>query len=255
MISYYQLQTQRLLQNPAAPTTLYSAADIDSYINIARGQLASDGRCIRRIGTISTTIGNQGPYNFSGITLGDASVSGVLHVRSIYAQVGSGLSRLNGRPWPWFQLYHLNNINPQNAPIFPGGVWTQYGQGSSGQGAITNVGAGSLSSGSFYVDPPPDLVYTLQCDCVCYPAELTADSDPESIPYQWTDAVPFFAAYYALLSSQSQARLADAERYYNYYETFVDRARNSANPDTNGWQFDQGKDPVQPLKIGAKAGA
>jgi len=40
VLASYITQTQRLLQNPGAPISLYSTADITSYVNIARGQLA-----------------------------------------------------------------------------------------------------------------------------------------------------------------------------------------------------------------------
>ena len=38
---------------------------------------------------------------------------------------------------------------------------------------------------------------------------MATDADPEVLPYFWTDAVPFYAAYYALLSAQTGQRMAD----------------------------------------------
>lgn len=249
MLAQYELQTQRLLQNPKAPTALYVLSDIDSWINIARGQLAGEAECIRVIGTIPTVIG-QRAYNFSAINLGTPSatgVQGVIHVRRISYSVGSGQRWFTPRSWEWFDLYHLNNVVPQNGPPTD---WSQYGQGSAGLGSITGEGTGVLSSGSFYLDPPPDAVYQLNCDCVCYPITLAADTDPEAIPYLWTDAVPFFAAYYALLSNQTNARVADAERMFNYYSTFLERARTFSNPSVNRSMYQQSKDPTQVAKLG-----
>ena len=248
MLSWYITQTQRLLQNPKAPSTLYSTADVTDWINIARGQLAGDAKCVRRIATIATVAGQQS-YNFSALTISDTSVAGAINIRRIYCGQGTGQARLNPRPWEWFDLYHLNNINPQQGQPT---VWAQYGQGSAGIGSITGIGTGTMSSGSFYVDPIPDQVYTLNCDAECYPAALVADTDVECIPYLFSDAVPFFAAYYALLSSQTSARQADAERLFNHYETFVGRARSAANPSVNRWQYEGAKDPAQNAKLGIK---
>jgi hypothetical protein len=243
VLNAYILNTQRLLQNPPAPATLYSTTDLTSYINTARGQLAGEAECIRRIATIQTVIGQRN-YNFSSLTIGDAAVAGVIHVRRISYNVGQGARWFNPRPWEWFDLFYLNNPVPQNGPPKN---WSQYGQGSAGTNA---TGGGTMSSGSFYIDPPPDIVYTLNCDCVCYPIALAQDADPEAIPYLWTDAVPFFAAYYALLSAQSPARQADASRMMERYAEFVKRARQSSNPSVNRTSYQQANDPTEIAKLG-----
>lgn len=246
MLTQYINYTQQLLQNPAAPTSLYATSLITGYINTARGQVAGESQAIRRIGTISTVVGQRN-YNFSSIMLSDNSVSGVIHVRRILYAVGSGYKWMRPRNWEWFDLYKLNNPVPVSGPPQ---VWAQYGQGSAGTGAITGVGGGSISSGSFYIDPPPDLVYTLNLDCVCYPASLAADTDPEALPYVWTDAVPFFAAYYALLSAQTSARMQEGEKYYGYYKEFIARARTAATPDVNSYLYQQTPDVTLPNKLG-----
>lgn len=248
MLSSYLLQTQRLLQNPAAPTALYSATDLTSYINTARGQLAGEAECVRTIGTISTVAG-QNSYSFSNINIGTPTVSGidgVFNIQTIQYVIASGQRWLNPRPWPWFQLYYLNNPVPQQGP--PKG-WSQFGQG----GAPGDTGPGQ--GGTFYVNPTPDDAYQLNVDCVCYPIILADDTTPEAIPYPWTDCVPFFAAYYAYLSAQTGARQADAERMYNHYETFLGRARKQTNSSVNRWQQSQAQDPAQAAKFGlGKAG-
>lgn len=240
MLQSYITQTQRLLQNPGAPVTLYSQSDIISYINIARGQLAGEARCIRVLGALSTVAGQRN-YNFSSIVVATGGIGGVLHVRAIRYVAAQGFRWVAPRPWTWFDFYHLNNPTPGMGPPR---VWAQYAQGSSGTGALPGSGAGALSSGSFFIDPVPDQVYGLICDCACYPGPLNADTDPEPIPYLWTDAVPFYAAYYALLSSQTSARMADAERYYEYYTQFVQRARVASTPDVNRYLYEQVPDPT-----------
>ena len=245
MLTQYLTQTRRLLQNPSAPTTLYSDSDLTNYINIARGQLAGESQAIRVMGTLSTGV-NQRNYNFSAITLGTSGVAGVIHVRRILYAVGGGYRWMRPRNWPWFDLYKLNNPVPKSGPPE---VWAQYGQGAAGV-SITAGGSGTVATGSIYIDPLPDIAYTLSLDCVCYPNALVADSDAEAIPYLWTDAVPFFAAYYALLSSQTSARMADAERYLGYYKMFTDRARKAATPDVNKYLYEQVPDPTIANQLG-----
>jgi hypothetical protein len=194
----------------------------------------------------------QRNYNFSSITLGASGVQGVLHVRRLMYNVASGQKFITPHQWEWFDLYHMNNPVPVNGPP---ANWAQYGQGGSGQGSITGIGSGTMDSGSFYLDPLPDLVYTLNCDCVCYPIALASDTDVEAIPYLFTDAVPFFAAYYALLTAQMNARLADAERMFNYYQTFLQRARQASNPSVNRTIYQQADDPTRLSKLGFQKAA
>jgi hypothetical protein len=238
-LTAYETQTQALLQLPgASPQTLYPIANIDTWINIARGQLAGEGECIRVIATIPTVVGQRN-YNFSALNTGVAAttgIQGVIHVRRITLSVASGQRWIAPRAWPWFDLYYMNNPVPQNG--LPKN-WAQYAQGVNG---------------SFYLDPPPDNIYQLNCDCVCYPINLASDTTVEAIPYLWTDAVPFFAAYYALLSSQTSARQADAERLFGHYQTFVGRARQFANPSVNRFLYEQAGDPAQANAYGLQAG-
>jgi len=246
VLANYLSQTARLLQLPAAPSTLYSTADLTAFINLARGQLAGEAECIRKIGTLATVAAQQ-PYDFSSINLGTASITGiqgVINVRRIAYATADGRKWIPPRAWEWFDIYDLNI--PEPVPGVPKS-WSQYAQGSA------PTGTGSGQGGSFYIAPPPDAIYTLSLDCTCYPIALVDDTTVEAIPYLWTDAVPFFAAYYALLSAQTQARRADAEAYYNYYQTFVQRARESGNPSVGRWQYAQAKDPVQANKLGIKA--
>jgi hypothetical protein len=109
---------------------------------------------IRVMGTLPVSLLNIGPYAFTAINLsGAAGVASVLNVQTTWYSVGDGKKWIRPRPWPWFSLYELNNPVPMGgAPL----VWSQYGQGSAGLGSITNMGGGTISSGSFYIDPAPD---------------------------------------------------------------------------------------------------
>lgn len=251
MLDEYVTRTQRLLQNPAPATGLYSTALVTDYVNIARKQLAGEGQCIRRIGTIPTVVG-QREYSFAAINVGVPATTGieaVYNVRRINYATGDGQQYITPRPWEWFDQYCMNNPVPVDYNATPGSnppiSWAQYGQGSAAP-----VTGGPGQSGSFYLDPIPDDVYTLYCDCVCYPITLDTDAAVEAIPFPFTDAVPFFAAYYALLAAQLQARRADAEAYYGYYQTFLERARNISNAAVLTWQYEQAPDPAQQGKAG-----
>ena len=249
MLSSYLTNVQNLLQLPGAPQTLYPASSLTLWINIARGQIAGESEGIRTIGTLATIVG-QRTYPFSSINIGvpaTTGIQGIINVRWIMYNVGSGQKWIKNKSWPWFSFQRLNN------PVPPSGFpteWAQFGQGTSGQGSITGVGAGTLASGSIYIDPLPDIVYTLQCDCACYPIALAADTDVEALPYFWSDAVPYFAAYLALLSAQTGQRMQQAQQMFELYEKFAARARQFANPPLNKFAYEQSQDPTMANKLG-----
>ena len=246
MLTVYETNTRALLQNPSAPTALYSTSDIDRWINIARGQLAGEAECIRIMGTVDTVVSQQ-PYNFSDLNIGtpaSTGVEGVIKINRVQYAVASGYRWVAPRAWPWFDLYVLNNPVPQP------GVPTQWCQFQQGAAPSAN---GQAGGGSFYINIP-DNAYQLNCSCVAYPIPLVDDTTVEAIPYLWTDAVPFLAACYALWSAQNNARQADAERYFNTYTKFVERARQASNPSVNRWMYSQAGDPAQAAKMQVKAG-
>jgi hypothetical protein len=254
LLAQYIANTQNLLQLPGAPTSLYSTANVTLWVNIARGQLAGESESVRVFGTIPTVVG-QRQYNFSSINIGTPSstgIQGVINVRNILYDVGTGMKWVKNKSWQWFLFQRLNNPVPQSG--FPT-EWAQYAQGSAGLGSITGQGTGTQSSGSFYVDPLPDIVYTLNCDCACYPIALAEDTDPEALPYLWSDAVPYFAAYLALMSAQTGQRLQEAQQMFQLYEQFAARARAFANPPVNRYGYEQAQDPTMANKLGVSGKA
>ena len=91
MLTSYQQQTQRLLHDPSA--TYFSLADVTTYINLARGQLAMEGQCIRQLlsgGTITALAVNSAGTGYAGtITI---SISGAGQQASATAPLsGSGV--------------------------------------------------------------------------------------------------------------------------------------------------------------------
>lgn len=233
-LATYLTQTRQLLQAPSAPVELYDDASLTLYVNRARKQLAGESESIRILGTISTIVG-QRPYDFSGINTGISATNGVrgaLRVEQMMYAVGDGFQWFRGRPWPWFFSFKMSNVVPAPGPP---AIWSQYGQGSTG---------------SFYLDPPPDFVYSLTVDCVCLPIDLVDDTTVEAIPPLWQDAVAYFAAYLAFLSSQSASRQADALRMIEIYGEFVQRARRFATPSVNKYFYPQRDDMTQLNKLG-----
>lgn len=234
MLTAYLTATKNLLQNPVAPSGLYDDPTLTTYINTARNQLAGESESIRALGTINTVLAIRN-YNFSSINVGVSATTGiqqVLNVRDMFYAVASGQKWIRPRPWEWFRLFKMNNPVPPSG--FPT-VWSQFAQGATG---------------SFYLDPIPDLIYVLQSDCVCLPIPLVNDSTVEAIPPLWQDAVSYFAAYLALLSAQSGARSADANRMMERYDFFVNRARRFSNPAVNRGIYEQERDPTMMNKIG-----
>lgn len=232
MLASYLTRTRQLLQNPGAPNSLYSSSDLTEYVNLARGQLAGDGECIRIYTTLPVDAGTQ-TYPYTAIDLSSAvGVRGILNVRAAWLQIASGQAWMRPRPFEWFSLYELNNPVPQQGQPK---VWTQYAQGSTG---------------SLFVSPVPDGVYVLQLDTLCYPIDLLDDTTVEAIPFPWTDAIPFLAAYYALLAAQSVARQADADRMFSRYEEYRNRARRFANPVVSPYIYQQAPDPTRANKLG-----
>lgn len=228
-LTNYQTLTFLQLQNPgSAAQKIYTTADITSYINLARSQIAGEAMCIRNLATLGLTQGTR-VYNFSSITLGTPStgIAGIFNVRQALLGLGAGNIWLHPRSFEWFTLYSLGTIVPaESTPI----RWSQYGQGATG---------------SLYVDPIPDADYTATLDCVCYPVPLVDDLTPEAIPFPWTDVVPFYAAWYALCAVQ---RFTDAEKMMERVHMYMARARSMSNPDVVPQVYSQA--PQDPSVIG-----
>jgi len=207
-LASYISQTQSLLHDTAG--TLYSTASLTTYINQARGQIAAEGMCIRSVLTLST-VASQQSYLLSTISV--ASVTGaqyVLVVRKAAHAVGAANpARLDGRPWDYFFNYCLTK--PTTATPT---TWSQLSQGQGGQ---------------FYLYPTPVAGGTLTLDCVLIPVDLVDDTTVELIPWPWTTAVCYYAAYLAYMNAQ---RNADADRMWQLYQQKMQRARDMTTPST-----------------------
>ena len=236
MLTAYENAVINLIQAPSSPTPLIATATLDSYINTARSQVAIEGECIRNNGLLTIGTSTQ-IYGFSLITtVGGFTPLGILgpvtvRLASYTIPNTSNRQRLYARPWPWFDLYELSN------PTVVAGVprvYSQYGQGST--------------DGSLYVSLV-DQIYTLNLDLTCLPIALVNDSTGEAIPYPWTDAVPFYAAWLALLQLQ---RPADADEMLQRYSQLMARARRGVTPSVLPANFEQQTDPTLANKLGSQ---
>lgn|SRR5487761_1248060 len=228
MLSTYLSRTEQLLQNPVPAAPIVTPAILTDYINQARLQIAGEAEAIRVYGSLAVTNATQ-QYAFSAISLaGTSGVSGVFNVKQVSVRLGTGAQYVRARPFAWFNQYHL--MDPVPAASLPK-VYAQYGQGETGSLFIN------------LLDGP----YTLNLDCVCVPATLATDSDPEALPYPWTDCVPLFAAFWAFLTAQ---RTADADQMYKRYEQFAQRARAMSTPTVLAGIYPQVPDPRQGNQLG-----
>jgi hypothetical protein len=162
---------------------------------------------------INVTTLQQEVYPFSSVNplvaTSGSGVSSILSVNSIsliFATFRYTLIRLS---FSRYQAYVRNyTAGYLDVPV----VFTQFAQGGGG---------------SVYLYPLPNQQYQMEWDTCCLPSPLLVDTDIEALPYPWTDAVPFLAAYYAFSGKQ---RFTDADRMWAEFEKFMKRARQMSNP-------------------------
>ncbi len=200
-LTAYQTLTGALLQAPSSSVPLVSTAVLTSYNNIARSQVAADGECVRFPAVLTTAARS---FSFSSIVTSPATGFGpVIAIRS--AKIGTNLP-IDIRPWEWFAAYY-GGSTAVGRPLRA----AQQGQGVNG---------------TFFLDPATPAV-TISFDTVCLPIPLVDDVTPEAIPQLWTDAVPFYAAWYGMMSLQRQG---DANLMMERYRDQMRRARQISTP-------------------------
>lgn len=232
-LSTYLSNTQLLLQNPNAPATLYSSGNLTTFINEARVQIAGVSESIRSTGTLSTTSGTRS-YSLSAFTLSPSSgITGAFNINQMQVAVGGGYQWMRPRQYQWLFLFRLSAIVPNS--------------GQPAEWAIFQQGINA----TFVVDPVPNSTYTLSADLICYPQDLASSSDPEAIPYPWTDCVPYYAAYMALLAAQ---RTTDADNMFQRYQMFENRARRMSTPQVMPGLLPQQPDIFMPNRLGVRGG-
>lgn len=141
------------------------------------------------------------PQSLSPLT-GVRAAIGVKSVSVNWGQ-GGGSQQPMLRYWAFsvYQAYfrYYGQTGLQGQPC----VWTRY-------------------QNNILIRPVASSVYPMQWDCICSVVDLVDDSTVEAIPYPFTDAVPYYAAYMALLNGQ---RAGDAQAMLDQYTLFANRAR------------------------------
>lgn len=302
LLSYRQ-QVSRLCGDVTG--ALFNPFDLDIYINLARGQVASEGQCVRRLLPASTGLADVAPTVFgSGYTTATVSVNppdipgvqatvtanivGGMITSYTITQAGSGYyfpplvtvtGDGSGATATATLQYASHVVENQTildlsavpvSSIFPGVsqilaalsiaiIWqnVRYTGNrvsfSKFQSIVASYTAGNFlytpfwwaqygqgTDLTFYLYPQPDQTYPVEVDCICVPLDLEPDgSVPETIPYPFTDAVPFYAAWMALQTLADPARMPLADRYFRelsdgrtggIYTLMMKRARAFAQP-------------------------
>lgn len=230
MLIKYQQLTRRLLND--ATFARVNDFDLRDYINIGRGQIAIQGDAIPGYGHLHVDETTQ-QYSFDQITFDTPGVAGPLALETVDWKVGDGQRPMNAIDWARFNRYELGHVHPRRGHPR---VWTQFGQGSAGTIFVNAL------------DQPYDLIVKARV----HPVDLVDDATPEALPYMWTDAVPWFAAFYWLAGPGQNPQLAQA--MLSGFQQFMQMARGGANPNTQGSQFVQAPDPLMAGRLGATGG-
>jgi len=205
VLTAYENATLQLFQALTSPVPLIPLSVIDGYINKARGQVAAEGECVRSGATLNLNIAERS-YTFGALIPADTNIDVVLAIRSATI-IGTG--SIDIRPFEWFAAYYLSDTTTVGMPR----IAAQREQGAAG---------------IIWLWPTPNVTIPVQFDTVCLPDTLVDDLTPEAIPYPWTDAVPFYAAWLAMMNAQRQA---DANEMFGRYEQVMMRlARMGATP-------------------------
>jgi hypothetical protein len=120
----------------------------------------------------------------------------------------------------WGGVFGSNNLQLEKASF------TNYNAilGYYGKNLLAQPACWVQYGTTFKLRPIPSAAYPMQLDTICEPIDLATDTDPEAIPYPFTNAIKYYAAYLAFLSSQ---RDKDAENMMKRYERSHGNSRAS----------------------------
>lgn len=185
------------------------------YVNVPTVTFTGNGTgaaAALTLNQINATALVQELYTFASVNALVAATSGVATIQSVLSVAvsqGNVKPMLRYEPFVRYQaFFRIFSGTEQNYPS----VWSQYGQGVLG---------------SIYLFPVPSGTYSMDWDCACLPISLATDSDPEAIPYPWTEAVAYYAAY---LCYQYSQRSDDAKMMLSEYNRLMLEARAFSMP-------------------------
>ncbi len=203
-LNAYLTDTSRILHDPN--NVNFSVSDLTAYINTGRGQIANTTQCVRKLNIVTL---NSAQETYSLPNPNASGVGQAIAILGIAVPWGTYKPTLDRYSWQDFQSYFR---------LFTGtvsGFPECYGQ------------MGDASNGLVYFFPIPGQTFASEWDCAHTVLPLAADTDPEALPYPFTDAVPYYAAYRALLNAQ---RYQESKAMKAEYADFMKAARAATNP-------------------------
>lgn len=149
----------------------------------------------------AATVAAQEEYPFSQfnplILSTGTGVASILAIRSVAVSWGSMKPTLRFMAWGDFQAYlRAYNVGVQGYPR----VWSQYGSGAGGKICLW---------------PVPSQQAQMDLDCICLPTDLKTAADLEPIPYPWTNAVTWKAAWLAVVGEGNERQGVVFGQHYN----------------------------------------
>lgn len=182
----YLTQTRRIVHD--ANATYWSDTNLIAYINQAIKQRDWDSGQNAAIQSITLTIG-QASYVFNTAPFQTNTIS------------VTGIILINGN----FR-YQLAQVSYSEL----GSLYQPYQGYTNTPVAFAYHGATTIILG-----PAPQIAYVTEWDTLQASADLVNLSDPDPLPYPWTDPVPYLAAHFAKIEIQ-QGNEADQflQQYY-----------------------------------------
>lgn len=233
VLSDYMSDLENLIQAPTSPVPLINAALRQHYINKARNQIAGIGDMIPGYGELAVDE-TAVQYPFSAITFDPSTgIGSAIALETVnWDTPGGGQLPLNTIEWQRYNRFELGHyVLKRTRPR----VWTEFSQGDQG---------------TLWVNPL-DAPYTLSIRARCLPVDLEDDTTPDAIPYGWSEAVQFLAAWYCYMVMQRQA---DADKMLQRFQMMMQVARGEATPDTQPGQFNGSPDPFLAGRLGVTGG-
>jgi hypothetical protein len=185
---------RRLLHDPT--DQYWSAVDKTAYINKAIQRRDLETGANRQLIPF-TLSANVDTYSFSN--LGQAQVFDVVGINLIYVAQRIVLDRLS-----------FTRLN----------AWIRQWSGQIGPpSAFCRYGPNQVIFG-----PVPSLGYETEWDCSIYAVPLVNLTDTDPLPYPYTNAVPYYAAFWAKLNER---QYDEAEGFKRQYDEQINAAVNS----------------------------
>lgn len=159
------------------------------------------------------------PFKFANpyVQAANAGVKGIIDVMDVAVTWGGIRPAMSWVPYSELQAYARSyNLGVSSYPS----LWSTFGDGENGQVWL------------FPIPSQGNIQGEMEWLCSCVPFDLYSDDDFEAIPDNFTDAVPFFAAFLAYLNSQ---RTGNANLMLNHFNDFLglDRAASDRGKVSN----------------------